>query len=136
MPWYTLVGGVTGATDVNRELVEGPCTVRRLLVQISGGHAQDGVAAFASFHWIVNVGLAAADPNVFGLDAASTMLHGAALIPDAVDLPVRTAPPGIDIDDEGMRIVPAGQSLWMRIRGGAPATGWAWVWNIRVLVTT
>lgn len=135
MTWYTVVGGTTGATDYTRELVAGPGTIRRLIVQLGGGHAASGVGAFGSFHWVVNVGPAAADPNLFGQDPPDVMLHGAALIPDTADYPVGLPPPAIDLDSDGDRLMGPDDSLWLRIRGGAPVDGWSWVFSIRVLVT-
>lgn len=134
MPWHTLVGGFTNQTDTTSELVTGPGTVRRLIVDLIGGHAAAGVGAVASFHWIINVGTAAANPSTFGPDDPSTMLHGAALIPDPADFPIASTPPAISIDSDGDRIIPAGESLWLRLRGGAPATEWVFVWSIRVLL--
>lgn len=135
MAWYTLVGGFTNQTDTIVELLEGPGTVRRIILDLIGGHASTGVGAVASFHWVVNVGAAATDPSVFGLDPPSTMLHGAALIPDPADFPIASQPPALSLDSDGERIMEAGESLWLRMKGGAPATGWAFVYSMRVLVT-
>lgn len=134
MTWYTLVGGLTGQTDTTIELVDQPGTVRRLIVSLIGAHTATGVGSVASFHWIVNVGSAAADPNIFGPDAPSTMLHGAALIPDEADFPIVSPAAPISIDSDGDRIIGPGESLWLRMRGGAPATDWTFTWSLRVLL--
>lgn len=134
MVWHTLVGGLTGQSDTTVELVDTPGTVTRLIVELLGAHSATGVGSVASFHWIINVGTAAADPSVFGPDAQSTMLHGAGLIPDPADFPVASTPPPIQIDSDGDRIIAAGESLWLRLRAGAPGSDWTFTWVIRALV--
>lgn len=132
--WHTVVGGVGDSSTWTVEMVEGPGTVQRLVGEIGGQHATTGVGQFASFHWIINVGTAAANPNTFGLDAESTMLHGAALIPNTAGGQLATTAPVLSFDSEGQRVMEAGESLWLRVDGGAPASGWGWVASIRVLV--
>lgn len=132
--WYTRVGGFTNQTDMVQELVEGPGTVQRIIGRVFAGRSDSGVGTFASFHYIVNAGAAAADPNVFGLDGDGTMLHGAVIIPNPASSPIRVEPPAPELVSEGQRVLGAGESLWLRMRGGAPATLWSFAYSIRVLV--
>lgn len=132
--WYTVVQGIGTASTWTVEMVDVPGTVERLVGQIGGQHPGTGAGQFLSFHWIINVGTAAANPNTFGLDAESTMLHGAALIPNTASGAFATTAPQLSFDSEGQRVIGAGESLWLRIDAGLPATNWGWVCSIRVLV--
>lgn len=132
--WYTVVAGIGNAATWTVEMVDVPGTVQRLVGQINGQHASAGVGQFASFHWIINVGAAAANPNTFGLDAETTMLHGAALIPNTSAGALATTAPQLSFDSEGQRVIGAGESLWLRVDAGLPATDWGWTCSIRVLV--
>lgn len=132
--WYTRVGGLTNQTDMSVSLVTGPGTVQRIIGQLFAGRSDSGVGSFASFHYIVGVGAAAPDPNVFGQDADTTMLHGAIIAPNPATAPIRLDPPAVALESEGQRVLSASEQLWLRIRGGAPATAWSWAYSIRVLV--
>lgn len=132
--WYTVVAGIGNAATWTVEMVNVEGTVQRLVGQLNGQHASSGVGQFASFHWIINVGLAAADPNAFGLDDETTMLHGAALIPNTSGGELATTAPQLSFDSEGQRVIGAGESLWLRVDAGLPNSGWGWTCSIRVLV--
>lgn len=132
--WYTLVAGFTNQTDTVAELVEGPGTVQRIIGTVVAGRSDSGVGTIASFHYIVNAGVSAADPNVWGLDPESVMLHGAILLPNPATAPIRVTPEAPQLLSEGQRVLGPGESLWLRIRGGAPATAWTFAYSIRVLV--
>lgn len=132
--WYTLVNGIQDSSSWSVSLVDGPGTVQRVVGQLGGGHASAGVGAFASFHYIVGVGVTAPNPAVFGLDSEKTMLHGDALIPNPNVLGLTTTAPQLAFDSEGQRVVGATEKLWLAFAGGVPATLWSWVFSIRVLL--
>lgn len=132
--WYTRIDGVVGSVDHTVSLYNGPGTVQRIVGSLAGGSTSTPAAAMLVYAWTINVGAAAADPQVRGLDPDSMMIRGGGIVPNRNVATLYSDPGPYLVNTEGQRIVGAGEQLWLRFRAISGGVSWQWFWELRVLV--
>lgn len=132
--WYTAINGLRDGSDHAVSLYDGPGTVWRVIGTLFGGSDDVVADPGATFGYVVNVGLAAADPAVQGLDPPGVLLHGGATAVVTAEASTYTTPVSVQLETEGRRVIGAGEEVWLRLRALSGGTLWFWTWSIRVLV--
>ena len=133
--WQNIVGRTTAtAESVAEPLVEGPCTIGRIIWSVSGWCDGSVFFGFWRYAWGISAGTAAANPVAPNADRDAWMIWQAVQIPDVGTANAANGPSDTWTDSEGMRRLAEGEVLWFTASTFPNGPEWHWQWQGRILV--
>ena len=133
--WQNIVGRTTAtAENVAEPLVEGPCTIGRIIWSVSAWCDGPVFFGFWRYAWGISTGTGAANPVAPNDDRDAWMVWQTVQIPDAGTANAANGPSDTWTDSEGMRRLAEGESLWFTASTFPNGPQWHWQWQGRILV--
>ena len=133
--WQNIVGRTTTASEsVAEPLVEGPCTIGRIIFSVSSWCDGSVFFGFWRYAWGISAGTAAANPTSPNADRDAWMIWQTVQIPDVGTANAANGPADTWTDSEGMRRLAEGEVLWFTASTFPNGPSWQWQWQGRILV--